>query len=68
MKIKFLKPYGMYGVGDKADLPSPIAELLIQRKVAEMIPEPVETKRRGRPKMETKLLDLDTPPAPISQS
>jgi hypothetical protein len=35
MKLKLVKPYQMLAVGDMMDVPTPVAELLIQRKIAE---------------------------------
>ena len=37
MKIELLKPYGMLPVGEVVDFAKPIADLLIQRKVAKKV-------------------------------
>jgi hypothetical protein len=39
MKLKLLKPFSMFAVGDVVDLGRGQAELLIQRKVAEPFEE-----------------------------
>lgn len=50
MKVKFLKPYQFFAKDDVADLTRGIADLLIQRKVAELI----EQQKKPR-KLETKI-------------
>lgn len=40
-RIKFIKPYQMFGVGQEATLDAPIADLLIQRGRAEAVIVPI---------------------------
>ncbi len=35
MRIRFLKPYLLFAVGDETDMDAPVATLLCERKVAE---------------------------------
>ena len=52
MKIKLIRPYGFSSVGDVLDIPVGVAQLLIQRKIAEVYDDRVSsdwTKRLTQP-------------------
>jgi hypothetical protein len=52
LKIKLIKPYGFSSVGDVLDIPVGVAQLLIQRKIAEVYEERISsdwTKRLIQP-------------------
>ena len=52
MKIKLIKPYGFANPGDMLDVPAGVAQLLIQRKIAEVYEERISsdwTKRLTQP-------------------
>lgn len=60
MKVRFIKPYHMYTVGEIIEPNKPIREILLQRKLVEIVEDQEETaaieppenakKKRGRPR------------------